>query len=224
MNEHRSAALRLNSPEMAAILDLLVPQGVGATVDDILPGVASLLERGLVTIHGETAQLSPQLVAIIEPIVTRTGSLTVARLTDAQAEEYFVSGERAVRRTSAEGGSDEFQPMPAKETPAAIAASLRAQAAAALREPAIPEIGELSRLADILGEEDLPKPHSAAGLVLSRPDGDNHIITVLLHDGGFTWVEAEEGKRARVAYVETEEELAELVADLIGGGGSPSHP
>jgi len=218
MTETGSAPLLLNTSEMAAILDLLLPEGVQGAVGDISPGVCSLLDRGLVTINGETAQLSPQLVAVIEPIVTRTASLTVARLTDAQAEEYFFSGERAVRRITAEGGFDEFQPMPAKETPAAIAASLRAQAAAALREPATPEISELSRFADILGEEELPRPHSAAGLVLSRPDGDNRIITVLLHDGGFTWVEAEEGKTARVAYVETEDELAELVADLIGVG------
>jgi hypothetical protein len=203
---------------MAAILDLLLPQGAGASVEDILPGVSSLLDRGLVTIRGETAQLSPQLVAVIEPIVTRTASLTVARLTGTQAEEYFFSGERVVRRTSAEGGFDEFQPMPAKETPAAIAASLGAQAAAALRQPAMKEISGLAQFADLFGEEELPKPCSAAGLVLGRPEGEECIVTVLLHDGGFTWVEGGEGKRARVAFVETEEELAELVADLIGVG------
>lgn len=204
----------LDSSEIVAVLNLVFPREVAASVDEILPGVSSLLKRGLVAIHGEAARFSPELVAVIEPIVTRTGSLTVADLTDAEVEEYFFSGERAVRRTATEGEPNEFQPMPAKEAPAAIAASLKAQAAAALREPAVPEIAGLSRFADLFGEEEMPKPHSAAGLVLSRPDGEERIVTVLLHDGGFTWIEGEE--RAGVAYVETEEELAELVADFIG--------
>jgi hypothetical protein len=216
MNEAESAALLLDSAEIAAILDLLVPDGAGSSVEYILPGVSSLLERGLVTIQGDMAHFAPQLAAVIEPIMTRTKSLTVARLADAQAEEYLFSGERAVRRTTAGGGSDEFQPIAVKETPAVIAASLGAQAAAALREPAIPEIGELSQFADFLGAKDVPHPHSAAGLVFSRPGGQERIITVLLHDGGFTWVEGKE--RPRVAFVETQEELAELVANLIGAG------
>jgi hypothetical protein len=223
MRRLREAALLLDSAEMSALLGLLAPEGVETNAEGAVLGASSLMERGLVTVQGETAQLSDGLAAVIAPIMNCRASLAVVRLGEMREEAYYFSGEQAVRRTTAGDESHEFLPMPAKDAPAAIAASLSQESAAALREPAIAEIGELSRLASVLGEEELPKPRSAVGLVLTQADGEERIVTVLLHDGGFTWVEAGKGERARVAYVETEEELAELIADLIGGGRSSSH-
>ena len=208
-----NSVLPLNLAEANAVFDLVSPGQSTTTAEGIAPGVSSLLDRRLVTIEDDRVRLSPHLASVIEPIVTRESSLAVVALTDLDEEDYFFSGERAVRRVAGEGDTNEFEPMPAKKALIAIAARLKAQATAASEIPPPEAVGELAGIAEALGEAEIPKPLSAAGLVLSRPKGKEQIITVLLHDEGFTWIEG--GDKARLAYVEKEDELVELLTALI---------
>lgn len=61
-----------------------------------------------------------------------------------------------------------------------------------------------------------PRVVGVALIWWTKTKGPERSATVLLHDSGFTWIES--GEKARMAYVETQEDLAELVADMIGFG------
>jgi len=106
--------------------------------------------------------------------------------------------------------------MSANAVPSAIAASLLSQADPGKPQHSDGDAPDLTQLADLLGEQDLPPIRSVAGLLLTRPDGVERRAIVLLRERGFTWIGG--GDNPQVAFVETDDELAKLVASFIGFG------
>jgi hypothetical protein len=209
----------LSQSEIGAILDLLGFRS-GLDAASVAEGSQSLIARGLMmTQEGET-QPSERLRAALGPVMLPEERLAVvcpASSGDESSGLYFARRGVTVSLKMLETERLSFQPIPRKVLPKIVAASLTRPVEGTAVETAETRalVESLRGLAELHGDP-MPPIVDIAMIAWTKQGGLERIATVLLHDGGFTWVEG--GDRARVAFVETEDELAELVADLIGIG------
>jgi hypothetical protein len=194
-----------------------IPQGERVT------GVALLIARGLATIADGQAHLAPELVEGLHALAAPRGSLLLtfgAARSGEVAVEFFVTGSMLVAAyysTNADAPLDRLDIISLANAAASVVEALaprefQAAADASAKGTKASPVFE--------AEADMPaRPvESVTQLNWRPPDGGERVIIVLLHDRGFTWVEGGESQKARLAYVETEEELARLVAGLIDVG------
>jgi hypothetical protein len=218
-NEGATLTVVLSQSEMGAILDLAGFRS-GLDAGSVAEGSQSLVARELMVTEEGEVRPSEALAKVLGPVMLPAEVLSVSRLSssgDQPSQVYFARKGVAVSVQTVESEQAAFQPCPRKALPRIVSAWLarpvEGTAVDAVQTRALVE--SLRGLAE-LHDDPMPPIVDVAMIGRTTVEGLERSAVVLVHGQGFTWVEG--GDRARVAFVETREDLAELVADLIGVG------
>ena len=180
-------------------------------------GLASLVARGLVSVGGDGVSYSEALRNAFEATAAYKINLNVIDDQGTPIDQFFLGEGDAVSHLQPEAASLTVQRLDPAELVGTVAGRLEAVIGAS-KETAAPDPENFAAVSQALDMDGL-QVRGWGGLAVMKPQAgaldeepELALVLVIGCSPGFVWQDAERGV---VAFVDTTEELATLVADLL---------